>query len=191
MELGRIVTSVVTKALIYVVVPAAFFVGGYCWWALQRLHHQLMGEEGIHQINYQLSLESADESPISGFSGTVMRALVRRLDGHNWLTTNENELIFGYYEWRGDAGARTRLPLTDAQEAEASRLREFAEGLVPDLIDGLESEDRRLREVAVIELRLRTRQRFGFHPGRDPKAQAGTIAEWRVWWRENEREFRE
>jgi hypothetical protein len=176
------------KAAVYLVLPGAVLLGAYGLWMKNRLDAKLSPHH-LTKYSSSYSLLRPSESRVETSLPYVLRALVKRQDGGNYLPAPDGRLVTFVYDW-SPAGNEWRevVPSPEAllQSVKLQRFELFTPG---QLIDSLTDQDVQAREVASSLLVLRTGQDFGYRFDRSPPSQGEAIRKWRSWWEANKVEW--
>ncbi len=178
-----------SRLALYGLLPLVLAGIGYGWWVWTRLDRQVAADD-VAALSVSWRLVPPESSQVDTSLPRVVRAIVQRTDGgQNWLHVDGFGLAHGVYDWNFSQQAWQVVRPTGAMERTALELKLVAPQPVPRLLGILRDEDPLRREVAVVALRERTKQMFGFDPNGSAGDREAAVARWDAWWEENRIEY--
>ena len=180
----KILRRLFWKSLLYIGLPSALLLGAYGWWMKNRLDAELAPHHiAKHSSSY--TFLSPAKSEVKTSLPYVLRAMVQRMDGANYLPAPTGKLVSFIFDWSPASNGWVEVAPSPEALLESVKLQRFELFTPGQLIDSLTDEDAHVREVASTLLVLRTGKDFGYRFDRSRESQGEAIKKWRSWWEAN------
>ena len=183
---GKLFGGLIRTALLGAILLGGLALGIYIW----HIHRELRGTISAAGIAGEFSVSyqpvTRGKALVETSWPLTVRAYVKRLDAHNWVPIEGRGLVSAVFQWTPDQDRwvpenRPEVPAAQRLKLEAT----IRNPLYGQLIEALKDPDVIVRDVAIRELRIRTKQDLGFRPDGSERDRAEAVARWEAWWAEN------